>query len=86
VPVPAIRPGDALAKLPARVAVLLIGAGKDDRMPPATVQALFEKLPTAPDRKELWIEPEATHGKVWVKAPDEYRRRLGAFVERAIAR
>jgi pimeloyl-ACP methyl ester carboxylesterase len=84
VPVHAIRPGDALAKLPADVAVLLIGAGKDERMPPATVRALFEQLPTAPDRKELWIEPEATHGKVWVKAPDEYRRRLTAFVARAV--
>lgn len=84
VPVHAIRPGDALAKLPAKVAVLLIGAGKDERMPPASVQALFDKLPMAPDRKELWIEPEATHGKVWVKAPDEYRRRLAAFVARAL--
>jgi len=66
--------------------VPLIGAGQDDRVPPASVKALFDALPTAPDRKELWIEPEATHGKVWVAAPDEYRRRLAHFCELVVGR
>jgi hypothetical protein len=81
VPVGEVRPREALARLPPRVKVLLIGAGRDDRMPPDTVRALFAGLPTGPDRKELWIEPEATHGKVWVKAPEEYRRRLARFLD-----
>jgi pimeloyl-ACP methyl ester carboxylesterase len=84
VPIDEVKPREALARLPPSVAVLFIGAGQDERMPPASVRALFEALPTPPDRKELWIEPEATHGKVWVKSPDEYRRRLAAFLERAI--
>jgi hypothetical protein len=40
------------------------------------VRGLFDALPQSPDRKELWIEPDATHGKVWVQAPEEYARRL----------
>ena len=81
VPVNQVKPREALARLPPRLPVLFIGAGHDDRMPPETVRALFASLPTAPDRKELWIEPEATHGKVWGKAPEEYRRRLARFLD-----
>jgi len=84
VPVDAVRPREALVQLAPSVHVLLIGAGRDDRMPPESVRALFDALPGPPGRKELWIEAEATHGKVWVKAPDEYRRRLAGFLDRAI--
>ncbi len=84
VPVHQVEPREALARLSPRVAVLFIGAGRDERMPPDTVRALFDALPTAPDRKDLWIEPEATHGKVWVKAPDEYRRRLARLLEKVM--
>jgi hypothetical protein len=55
-------------------------------MSPESVRALFESLPTAADRKDLWIEPEAAHGKVWVKAPDEYRRRLALLGDRVAPR
>jgi pimeloyl-ACP methyl ester carboxylesterase len=84
VPVDQVRPREALARLSPDVDVLFIGAGHDDRMPPDSVRALFEALPTPADRKELWIEPEATHGKVWVKSPEEYRRRLARFCEKVI--
>jgi hypothetical protein len=86
VPLDQVRPRESLARLSPQVAVLFIGAGRDERMPPDTVRALFEGLPTAPDRKDLWIEPEATHGKVWVKAPDEYRRRLARVIEKVTER
>jgi pimeloyl-ACP methyl ester carboxylesterase len=86
VPLDQVKPRDSLARLSPRVAVLFIGAGRDDRMPPDTVRALFESLPTASDRKDLWIEPEATHGKVWVKAPDEYRQRLARLIEKVTDR
>jgi pimeloyl-ACP methyl ester carboxylesterase len=82
VPIFEVKPREALARLSPSTAVLFIGAGHDERMPPETVRALYEALPTAPGRKELWIEPDATHGKVWVKAPEEYRRRLARFCER----
>lgn len=86
VPIDEVKPREALVRLHPRVPVLFIGAGHDERMPPETIRGLFATLPTAPDRKELWIEPEATHGKVWVKAPEEYRRRLGTFVEKVLER
>jgi len=86
VPVQEVKPRDGLAKLPPDVVVLFIGAGRDDRMPPESVRALFDALPTAPGRKELWIEPEATHGKVWLAAPEEYRRRLAHFCETVLDR
>jgi len=79
-----VNPRESLGHLSPRVPVLLIGAGHDWRMPPESVQALFESLPTDPQRKELWIEPEATHGKVWVVAPEEYRGHLKRLVEAAI--
>jgi dienelactone hydrolase len=82
IPFDRVKPRDALARLSPDVAVLFVGAGKDDRMPADSVRALFDALPTRADRKELWIEPEATHGKVWVAAPDEYRRRLARFMDR----
>jgi dienelactone hydrolase len=84
VPLEEVSPTRALAGLSPRVQVLLIGAGQDKRMPPDTVRALYDGLPTPPDRKELWIEPDATHGKVWVAAPEEYRERVARFCERAL--
>ena len=84
VPIDEVRPGAALAQLAPGVAVLIVGAGRDERMPPDEVRALYESLPTAPDRKDLWIDPKATHGKVWVEDPEQYRRRLAHFCEIAI--
>jgi hypothetical protein len=84
VPIGTVKPSQALRDLPPDVAVLFIGAGRDERMPPDTVRATFEALRTAPDRKELWIEDEASHGKVWIASPDEYRRRLAWLCDRAL--
>jgi len=84
VPIDQVKPAKALAQLSPKVSVLLIGAGKDERMPPASVRALFDALPTPPERKQLWIDESATHGKVFVTAADEYRRRLAAFLDQAL--
>jgi pimeloyl-ACP methyl ester carboxylesterase len=84
VPITEVKPGKALAGLRPEVVVLLVGAGKDDRIPPASVQALFDSLPTPPNHKQIWIEPAATHGKVWAAAPEEYRRRLAQLCTQAI--
>jgi len=84
-PFDAVKPRESLARLSPQVPVLLIGAGHDWRMPPESVRALFESLPTNPEHKELWIEPEATHGKVWMVAPEEYREHLERLVEAAVA-
>jgi hypothetical protein len=73
---------DVLVHAAPRLPILLIGAGHDDRAPPDVVQQLFDLLPSDPTRKELWIEPDADHGKVWLAKPDEYRARVTRFVER----
>jgi len=84
VPIADVKPGEALARLSPRVAILLIGAGRDERVPPESVRALFERLPTPAGRKEIWIEPEATHGKVFVADPEAYRRHLAWLCDRAL--
>lgn len=63
------------AKLAPRPALFI--AGSEDRlMPPAVVQAVYEK---AGEPKELWIIEGAGHGKCGETAGPEYRRRLTEF-------
>ncbi|MBZ0151881.1 MAG: alpha/beta fold hydrolase [Planctomycetes bacterium] len=72
----AVSPSEVLATLPVDLPVLLVGAGQDDRAPPDTVQRLFDRLPTLPDRKRLWLEPGSGHGRVFLDHPADYRARL----------
>jgi alpha-beta hydrolase superfamily lysophospholipase len=76
-----VSPSEVLATLPHDLPVLVVGGGRDDRAPPASVQALFDRLPMPPARRTLWLEPEAQHGDVWRQAPDAYR----AHLERLLA-
>lgn len=78
----ATRPADALARLPASVAALVIGGGQDDRVTPDDVRAAFAHLAAPAERKELWIHPEADHGDVWNVDPDGYRARLASLLQR----
>lgn len=75
-----VRPAEALRSLDPRVRVLLIGAGDDTRMPPASVESLFAALLTTADRKQLWICPGAKHGHVWSHDPATYRAHLTALI------
>jgi alpha-beta hydrolase superfamily lysophospholipase len=77
-----VAPSDVLATLPPDLPMLVVGAGEDDRAPPATVERLFARLPMPASRKELWIEPRAGHGHVFLDAPVAYR----AALERLLAR
>ncbi|MBK8974811.1 MAG: alpha/beta hydrolase [Planctomycetes bacterium] len=71
-----VRPIDALCGVPPELPVLIIGAGIDDRMPPAVVRDVFDALPTLADRKQLWIAPDAEHGRVFDADPLGYRDHL----------
>lgn len=77
-----VSPGEVLATLPVDLPVLLVGAGKDDRAPPDTVQRLFDRLPGLPDRKQLWLVPASGHGHVFLDEPVAYRARLAWLLER----
>jgi fermentation-respiration switch protein FrsA (DUF1100 family) len=61
------------------IPLLFIAGGKDGLMPEAVVRRLFE---AAPEPKELWVVPEATHGHCQDAAGPEYARRIQAFFER----
>ena len=55
---------------------LCIGEAEDQRMPPAIVRAVYEGLPTNPDRKLLWICPDADHGSAFDTDFEGYRERV----------
>lgn len=74
----------ALSRLPKNVPVLFIAAGQDDRVPVDAVKSWFDALPTEADRKDLWIVPDAKHGKVWEVDPAGYRAHLEALLDRAL--
>jgi pimeloyl-ACP methyl ester carboxylesterase len=80
-----VQPLRALASLPPQMAVLVIGGGADDVAPPATVRAIYDSLPVAEGRKELWIRDGSTHGAVWKDDPAGYRERLRRWLERALS-
>jgi hypothetical protein len=74
----------ALSRLPKSVAVLFISAGQDDRVPVESVRSGFDALPTEADKKDLWIVPEAKHGKVWEVDPAGYRAHLEQILDGAL--
>ena len=74
-----LRPIDAIARVTAPV---LIAAGTVDRYTTlAETRALFAN---APDPKELWAVDGASHVDLYAFAPEEYERRIGAFLEHAL--
>lgn len=77
----AIRPLEDLHRLSPDVRALVIGAGKDDRVPPADVEATWQAIPAAAEHKQLWIEAEAGHGTVWDTAPERYREELRRLLD-----
>lgn len=74
-------PADVLATLPPDLPVLVVGAGIDDRAPPATVERLFVRLPMPADRKRLWMVPGSTHGHVFLDLPAAYAGHLGWLLD-----
>jgi alpha-beta hydrolase superfamily lysophospholipase len=77
-----VSPGDVLSTLPHDLPVLVVGAGRDDRAPPETVQRLFARLPMADHLKQLWIEPDAGHGDACQRSPGPYAERLRELLGR----
>ena len=59
--------------------LLFIAGEKDPLMPLALVRSLYEE---AGEPKEMWIVPEATHGRCQEIAGGEYNRRVLDFFEK----
>lgn len=77
-----VRPLTALTAVPPAAAALVIGAGDDDRSPPAVAEMVFDALPMPALKKELWIRPGSGHGRVWLDDPAGYRQRLARLLQR----
>jgi len=77
-----VSPTEVLATLPHDLPFLLIGEGLDDRAPPATVRALFDRLPMAEPLKELWHVPDVGHGRAFLEQPAAYDQALGRLLQR----
>lgn len=71
-----ICPVEVLATLPHDLPVLVVGAGIDDRAPPATVEQLFARLPMPSTSKRLWMVTGSAHGHVFLDEPAGYAERL----------
>ena len=72
------------ARLSPDLFVLVVGGGADARVPPASVRAVFDRIPSPPSRKTLWIRPGSDHGQVWSDDPSGYRAHLEALLRTLI--
>jgi pimeloyl-ACP methyl ester carboxylesterase len=75
-----VRPLEDVSRLRPDLPVLVVGGADDVRMPPASVRAVFDRVPSPPGLKTLWIREGSDHGQVWVDDPAGYRDRLEAFL------
>lgn len=78
-----VRPIEDAARLPRGLPALVIGGGDDHRVPPAGVRAVYDRIPSGPERKTLWIRAGSDHGQVWNDDPAGYRERIEAFLRLA---
>jgi alpha-beta hydrolase superfamily lysophospholipase len=77
-----VQPLRVLADLPRDLPMLVVAGGEDDKIPVANAQRLFDALPMPTGVKELWIDPAAGHGNVWLHDPAQYEKRLGELLAR----
>lgn len=76
-----LSPIELLSTLPHDLPVLVVGAGKDERAPPETVERLFARLPMPAERKRLWMVPASEHGHVFLDQPEAYAEQLRWLLE-----
>ena len=77
-----VVPIEVLASTPPDLPFLIVGEGRDDRAPPASVRALFDRLPQHEGTKELFEVPHAGHGKAFLELPAAYDAALGRLLQR----
>lgn len=76
-----VVPANVLRNLPVDLPVLLVGAGRDDRATPESVQRLYESLPMPEGLRRLWMAPQSRHGHVFLDDPQGYRAQLQWLLE-----
>ena len=70
-----LRPVDHIARL--HCPVLIIGGGADRYTTPADTRLMYAR---ANERKALWLVPGMGHNDAYRFAPEEYEKRVGAFL------
>ncbi len=80
--VDAIRPIDHVGEIAPRPVFFITGTGDADT-PVSMVRRVFD---AAGEPKSLWVVPGARHGKYLEAAPEEYERRIIAFLDGALPR
>jgi len=73
-----VAPAKAAAKLDGRPLMVINGAD-DPLVPPADARKIFA---AARGPKALWVAPHAGHAAALATDPDQYERRVGAFLTR----
>ncbi len=77
-PIRDIAPSQAAAKL-GTTPLMVINGGEDPLVAPADARVIFA---AAQGPKELWIVPQAGHAAALAIEPEQYARRVGAFLKR----
>jgi len=72
----ALRPIDRIGGV--RCPVFVLSGLADEHTTPAETRALFAR---APEPRQLWMVPGAAHVDLYGFAPEEYRRRVLAFLD-----
>lgn len=77
-----VSPIEVLATVPHDLPVLVIGEELDDRAPPETVRALYNRMPQHHGTKQLWEVGNVGHGKAFLEFPARYDEELGRLLQR----
>lgn len=59
--------------------ILFIHAKRDSQIPVAAAHMLYQEALANNKQAELWIVPDADHGEVYYKYPNEYREKVKNF-------
>jgi dipeptidyl aminopeptidase/acylaminoacyl peptidase len=77
-----VRPIDHVAEISPRP-LLMIAGGQDEDTPVPVMRRVFD---AAREPKQLWIVAEAHHGGVYQARPEEYEKRVIAFLDGSIGK
>jgi len=76
-----LRPIDRIRGVQGLAGLLLIHGARDRVSPPSMGERLLGACPLSPERRMLWVVPDAKHLRTLEIAPDEYRRRVLGFLD-----
>ncbi len=76
-----LRPIDRIRGIRGLAGMLFIHGARDRISPPSMGERFHQACPLPPERRVLWVVPDAKHLRTLEIAPDEYRRRVLGFLD-----